>query len=325
MALPAGGTPYCQRLIHQQQIAAPVADVEGRIGQDVVGLEVGEAVVVEAVAVGDLAVDAADGEVHARQPPGGVVRLLAVDADVAPGLPPIAVATGMGMNELDRLHEHPRGAATGVVHPPLVGFEHLDQQLDHTARRVELAALLALGAGELREEVLVDAAEHVLGAALSVADPDVADEIDELAEPQLVEGGAGIVLGQHALERGVVALDAGHGVVDELADGGLLGLGLEMRPARLGRHPEDVERPILVRVLGVGALVLLGLKLGVLRLEGVGDVLEEDQAEDDVLVFGRVHAAAQGVGHFPQFSLIAHSSGCPTVRFRCFGHEWSIP
>jgi hypothetical protein len=36
------------------------------------------------------------------------------------------------------------------------------------------------------------------------------------------------------------------------------------------------------------ALVPLGLELGVLRLEGVGDVLEEDQAEDDVLVLGSV-------------------------------------
>jgi hypothetical protein len=33
----------------------------------------------------------------------------------------------------------------------------------------------------LREEVLVDAAEHVLGAALGVADLDVTDEVDQLA------------------------------------------------------------------------------------------------------------------------------------------------
>jgi hypothetical protein len=56
--------------------------------------------------------------------------------------------------------------------------------------------------------------------------------------------------------------------------------------------PKNVERTVLVRIFGVSALVLLGLKLGVLRLEGVGDVLEEDQAEDDVFVFGGVHAAA---------------------------------
>jgi hypothetical protein len=38
---------------------------------------------VEGVAVGDLRLDAADGEVHLGQAPGGVVRLLAVDGDVA--------------------------------------------------------------------------------------------------------------------------------------------------------------------------------------------------------------------------------------------------
>ena len=57
-------------LVLAQTPAAPVADVEGRIGEDEVGLEVGEAVIVEGVAVLNLALDAADGEVHLRQPPG---------------------------------------------------------------------------------------------------------------------------------------------------------------------------------------------------------------------------------------------------------------
>ena len=50
---------------------------------------------------------------------------------------------------------------------------------------------------------------------------------------------------------------------------------------------------------------------GVLLLEGVGDVLEEDQAEDDVLVLGRVHAAAQRVGHLPEPRFVA--DGRPVV------------
>ena len=41
LALPAGGAPYSQRLSSLQQLAAPVAVVERRVGQDVVGLEVG--------------------------------------------------------------------------------------------------------------------------------------------------------------------------------------------------------------------------------------------------------------------------------------------
>ena len=82
LALRGGRDAVLPALVVAQQLAAPVAHIEGRVGEDVVGLEVGVAVVVEGVAVGDLALDAADGEVHAREPPGGVVRLLAVDADV---------------------------------------------------------------------------------------------------------------------------------------------------------------------------------------------------------------------------------------------------
>src|SRR5712691_3788160 len=82
LALPAGGAPYCQRLSLRKRSPAPVAHIEGRVGKDEVGPQVGMAVVVEGVAVRDLAVDATDGEVHARQPPGGIVRLLAVDRDV---------------------------------------------------------------------------------------------------------------------------------------------------------------------------------------------------------------------------------------------------
>ena len=257
------------------------------------------AIVVEAVAVSDLALDAADGEVHLGEPPRRVVELLAVDGDVAARPAAVSVARGVRADELDRLHEHAGGAAAGIVDPAPVRLQHLDQELDDTARRVELAALLALGAGELRQEVLVDAADHVLRAGVLVAHLEVADHVDELAEPLLVEGGTGVVLGQHVLEHRVVAFDRRHRVVDELADDRLPRLGLEMAPARLARHPEDAHRPVLIRVLRVGALGLLAFELGVPLLEGVGDVLEENQAQDHVLVLRRVHRAPQRVGHAP--------------------------
>ena len=134
-------------------------------------------------------------------------------------------------------------------------------------------------------------------------------EIDELAEARLVERRASVVLGQHIPELRVVALDGVHRIVDELADRGLLGLVLQVSPAGLGRYPEDVLGAVLVGVLGVSALLLLGLEPGVRFLEGVGDVLEEDKAEDDVLVLGGVHRAAQRVGHFPELGLVADVGG----------------
>ena len=124
---------------------------------------------------------------------------------------------------------------------------------------------------------------------------------------------------QHALEARVLALDRHHGVVDELADLGLLGIRLQVRPARLARHPEDVLGEVLVAVLGVdaglagaaGRKAPGGLVLGlrqqgrVLLLERVGDVLEEDEAEHHVLVLGRVHVAAHLVGRGPELLLEA--------------------
>ena len=121
----------------------------------------------------------------------------------------------MRLDELLGLDEHAAGAAAGIVDAPLVRLDHLDQQPDDAAGRVELAALLALLAGELAEKVLVDPAQDVLGAVLFVAEADGADQVDQLAQPLLVERRAGIVLGQYALERWVLFLNLHHGVVDQ--------------------------------------------------------------------------------------------------------------
>lgn len=147
----------------------------------------------------------------------------------------------------------------------------------------------------------------------------------------LVEAGAGVVLGQHAFEARVVALDGDHEVVRGLADGGLLGAGLEVRPAGIGGHPENILRLVFIRILGIRALVipLPGEELGAVFLEGVGDVFQENQAKDDVLVLPRfarpagslrlaisaslrlrrVHVVAQLVGGEPELGLEAEIGG----------------
>ena len=183
LALPLGGTPILPA--HVVVLAEPVGVVEGRVGEDEVGAEVGMEVAAEGVGVlgAEVGLDAADGEVHDGQAAGGGVALLAVDADVAE---PAAV----GFDEFFRLHEHAAGAAAGIVDAAFVGREHLDEEPHDAVRGVELAAVLALGAGELGEEVFVDAAEDVLGAVLpSSPSADGADEVDEFAEPVLVEPG----------------------------------------------------------------------------------------------------------------------------------------
>ena len=247
------------------------------------------------------------------------VGLLAPDGDVASGLPPVAVAGSVGTDELHRLDEHARGAATGVVDAALVRFQHLDQEFDDATRGVKFSALLTLGAGELGEEVLVHPSQHVFGAGLRVSNPDVGDQVDELAQAGLVQGGPGVVLGQHVLERRVVPLNGGHGVVHQLADGRLPRLRLEVRPAGLRRHPEDVLAAVFVHVLGVIPLSRLRLQPRVHLQEGVGDVLEEDQTEDDVLVLGGVHAAPKRVGHPPELGLVARQGAAAGFVVRARG------
>ena len=149
------------------------------------------------------------------------------------------------------------------------------------------------------------AAERVLGAVGSAAQRDVAHQVDDLSEPLFVEAGAAEVLRQHALERRVVAFDGGHRIVDQRADGGLRGVGFQVLPARLLWDPEDTGGTELVGIFGIGALRSLRFQLRVLRLERVGDVLQEDEAEDDVLVLGRIHVVAQRVGGGPELGFEA--------------------
>ena len=209
----------------------------------------------------------------------------------------------------------PGRAAAGVVDPALEGFQHLDEEPHDAARGVELSALAALGQGELLQEVFVDTAEHIGGAGIGPAEPNVAHEVDDLPQAGLIQRRARVVLGQDVLEGRVVALDGGHGVVHGPPYSWLTRLRLEPWPSRLGRHPEDALGTVLVGVFGVGAVDDLLLQLRVGLLEGIGDVLEEDQAEDDVLVLGGVHAAPEGVGHLPQLGPVVRD-GTVAARSR---------
>ena len=63
------------------------------------------------------------------------------------------------------------------------------------------------------------------------------------------------------------------------ADVGLLGLGQQERPARLGRHEEDVLGFVFVLVFGIGPghFTFAFSQFGVHLLERVGDVFQEDE------------------------------------------------
>ena len=95
-----------------------------------------------------------------------------------------------------------------------------------------------------------------------------------------------------------------------------------MRPARFFRHPKNIGGEVFVFVFRVRT-VELGLafdQFGVLFIERIRDVLEEDEAEDDVLVFGRVHVVAQLVGGEPELGFKADVGGGVGFLAGRFGH-----
>jgi len=66
-------------------------------------------------------------------------------------------------------------------------------------------------------------------------------------------------------------------------------------------------------------LLFLRFGFGVFGLEGVGDILEKDQTQDDVLVFGGVHVVAERGGGGPELGFKAEiSTGIAAITSRPF-------
>src|SRR5690606_4670569 len=121
--------------VFTQAVTAPVGDIKRRVGENVIEAQVAQLVLVEAALVvpANIGVDAAHGEVHLGQTPGGVVALLAVDGDIAD-------TPAMLQHEFLALHEHAAAAAAGVVDAALIGLEHLNQYPHYRLRGVKLTA-----------------------------------------------------------------------------------------------------------------------------------------------------------------------------------------
>jgi len=147
------------------------------VGQDEVGAQVRVLVAGEGVAglFSKIEVDAANGQVHRRQAPGGRVGLLPIDRHVAQ-------LAAVGLDEFLGLHEHAARAAARVVHLAAVRDEDGDQRLDDARRGVELPAALAFGAGEHAKEVFIHLAQRVAGHAGRVVKTDGGHQVHQLAE-----------------------------------------------------------------------------------------------------------------------------------------------
>src|SRR5271157_11030 len=124
VGVPRRRHPVLPPLVILELISPPVAVVEWRVCQYEVRLQVRMLIVVEAVPMGDLRLNPADGEVHLGQAPRCVVGLLSIYGDVTN-------SAAVRFYELLAAYEHPARAAAGVVHPALVRGEHLDEHSHH--------------------------------------------------------------------------------------------------------------------------------------------------------------------------------------------------
>ena len=107
-------------------------------------------------AVGVLGNEAMDGEVHATEATGFVGLLHSVDGEFVGGVLLVLLHEPRGGDE------HTARTAGWVEDAAVERFNDLGEQANNAARRVELASLLALGAGELAKEVFVNATEGIV-------------------------------------------------------------------------------------------------------------------------------------------------------------------
>jgi hypothetical protein len=177
------------------------------------------------------------------------------------------------LDELLALHEHAARAAAGVEHAALGGLDHLDQRAHHRLRGVEVPAQPPLGRGELGEEVLVHAAEEVLGVGFfgSCSSTPLSSRSARRADACRAAGRAKS-LGKVC--RSVVRLSIASIALSMPGRCPAAGLLLQRRPARLRAAPRTRSPRVLVDVLDV---VALGHERRFAQLfERVRDVLEEE-------------------------------------------------
>ena len=107
---------------------------------------------------------------------------------------------------------------------------------------------------------------------------DCADEVDEFAEPILVECGTSTVFRQNAFQTRVVSLNRDHRVIDDLSDRRLLSAVLEIAPSRRWRDPENVFGLVLVRIFEMSASVFTFAcdELRMLFFETIRNIFQEN-------------------------------------------------
>ena len=139
----------------------PIGNVERRIGQHVIGAQIGMLIVEKRVGgfASQIEVDAANHEVHRHQTPRRVVAFLPVNRDVL--FARLVMFGLVAFNKLFRLHEHSARTAARVVNASRMWRQNLHEYSNHRFGRVKLAAFLTFRAGELSQKILVNLTQNI--------------------------------------------------------------------------------------------------------------------------------------------------------------------
>lgn len=216
---------------------------------------------------------------------------------------------------LEGLDQHASGAAGGVIDAlAWLGIENLNQELNDLTGGINLP-LLGLAGGEVAEDPLVGVPEDV---RINIMQLPGAEELDQLVEDLYIfrVGGELDEVGpvHHILQLGVPlskrfegGRESGREGVDVLAD---------VVPEELLREVEKVVGRTLGFLTGffLGETVFKGflVRLVVLMLPLITDALEEEEDEDELVVYAgadKVGGSLKEALHF----LLGDVSGCHSL------------
>lgn len=177
IAVPAG--------INGQFVGSPPGlHIEGRIGHDVIGLQIRVLILEEGVGrdVSQIDRKTANRLGHLGQLVGDGRVFLPVDRDIH-GIPMVV------LHKLQRLHKHPPRPKAGVVDDAFVRFDYFRNQIDHTLGGIEFTPQLTLGGGKFAQEIFIDPSENVLFLIPDCID--IVDRIDQGREFARIQAQAG--------------------------------------------------------------------------------------------------------------------------------------
>ena len=251
----------------------------------------------------EVRLNAANGQVHLCHLPCGRIRILAINGNVAD----IAAVV---LYKFCGLHEHAAGSAAGIIYAALIWFQHLNQGTYYAGRRKEFSAALAFLLSKHRKTILISTAQDIFLTAV-LDHLNICEKIHDIAEPALIQFRTGKVLRQYILQTFVFFLDGTHGVINHSSDFRRMGFRCNFTPSRPSRYKEDTFRSILINIL-FKSIAFLD-KLLVLVIKPIRYIFQENQSQNNILIFRCIHVAAKHAGCIPYLFFKA-DIGCILFR-----------